>query len=355
MMSLLKFFLPLLVAMLIAGCGGGPSHTVTVAGHPCDPANYTMQCAADAPGQTAGGVGGPGALFGIDFAWGGPPGSVARAHGAHFGVSYLSGTSKDWTRSKIASYRSAGLGVVSVWETGQKRAVSGYSAGYWDARAASREAAALGQPKGRPIFFAVDTDASAASVAPYFAGVRAAIGKSRTGVYGGYSVVAGLYARGLIGHAWQTLAWSYGHWDGRACLRQTGINRSWFGYSVDNDLALCADYGQWFNVKPKLVCFGKSANRRSPICRKARAQVVSWQHAVRGSQRVYDARSCPKLAHRIAWYNAHLKAHPRYHRAARLRGRKLSRRAYARHHCGVFAQRVNFFQSRIHQLEKKYT
>jgi hypothetical protein len=233
------------VAVCVAACGG--HHTL----NPCSKHSYIMQCAKNAPGRIANRFSSRPQVFGIDFAYGGPSGQFLRAHGAAFGASYLSDSSKDWTAANIQTYKAAGRGVVSVWEQTCCQALNGYSQGYSDAKHANSEAGLLGMPKNRPIYFAVDTDTSYQSVVSYFRGADHAIGESRVGVYGSYSVVANLMLRHLAAFGWQTLAWSYGARFGPACIYQASINRDWFGYSVDYDYASCRNYGQWFLPKPK--------------------------------------------------------------------------------------------------------
>lgn len=181
------------------------------------------------------------------------PASTAKSLGERFAASYLSNSpGKDWTSAAVHAYEADGLGVVAVWESGATNALGGYSQGVADASVAKSEAASLGEPAARPIFFAVDTDTSWLAVSRYFAGVDHILGTSRVGIYGGYSVVSGAVAAHAVSHVWQTIAWSSGQWSSSACLRQTSINDVLGGaYSVDDDLATCADYGQFNYVAPK--------------------------------------------------------------------------------------------------------
>lgn len=224
--------------------------------HPCTAAHWYMQCAITQPGTLSLAPGirpqVTNGSFGIDFAWGGPSGYFAAGHGARFGCSYLSDTSKDWSYALLHGYANAGGHACFVWESSQYRALSGYSAGYADARAASAEAARLGAP-GVRIYFAYDFDTSlysCRSICPYLEGADAAIGKARVGDYGGLNTVRTAFNAGVISGAWQTLAWSYGQWDPRACIRQVGINDRWYGYSTDFDYVVCANNGLWPAPKP---------------------------------------------------------------------------------------------------------
>jgi hypothetical protein len=202
-----------------------------------------MQCAAGATGiaPPVSGRLGAGALYGVD-SYGALPSYI----NAHFDCTYLSGYpgGKDWTYEARASWVGRGKGACEVWETSATRAYDGYSAGQSDARAAAYESARVGFPTYVPIRFAVDTEASGASIRSYFQGVHSILG-SRTGAYGSYYVITGLESYGLITPrtAWQTVAWSYGH-RSNACLYQASINNWLDGHSVDSDYATCQDYGQ---------------------------------------------------------------------------------------------------------------
>jgi MYXO-CTERM domain-containing protein len=163
---------------------------------------------------------------------------------------YVSGgNSKDITASETSSLEAAGLDIVLVWETSGLAGTDvsdPMSQGVSDATAANSEAASVGAPSTRPIYFAVDFDANSANdtdVNAYFQGVASVIGLSRTGVYGGYYIVNELFNQGLVEWGWQTYAWSSGQWDSRAQLRQTLDNVD--NGLLDADEGMVADYGQW--------------------------------------------------------------------------------------------------------------
>ena len=190
------------------------------------------------------------ARYGIDYAWGRPAPGIIRADGYSFAARYLSDdtSGKNLSAGEADALRAAGVDVVVVWESGGSDALDGYATGAAQARAAEAQARACGQPEGRPIYFAVDFDASAAeegAIGSYFDGVASVLGRERTGVYGGYYVVKRLFDAGKVKWGWQTYAWSGGQWDGRAQLRQilNGINVG--GVDSDRDEAVAADFGQW--------------------------------------------------------------------------------------------------------------
>lgn len=182
---------------------------------------------------------------GVDYAWSHPGGAALHAAGKQFAARYLShDATKNLTRTEANDLAAHGIWSVVVWETTAQRAGAGRAAGIADAQEAARQATAAGMPGGRPIYFAVDYDATPSAVDAYFQGVGSVLGAARVGVYGGYAVVKHCLDTGLARWAWQTPAWSGGKWEARAHIRQgaqTRIN----GVSVDLDTATVADYGQW--------------------------------------------------------------------------------------------------------------
>lgn len=189
---------------------------------------------------------------GVDFAWGRPSIGALKDHGVTFVARYLSHDgSKNLTASEREAYRKAGIEVIVIWESTGGRALEGRSAGSEDARAAYQQAVACGIPLDqdrrlkRPIYFAVDTDASAEQVAQYFAGVAETLGHFNSGAYGGIRVISGLFDARAIGYGWQTYAWSNGQWDRRAQVQQYLNGQSIDGVSVDLDRSTAVDFGQW--------------------------------------------------------------------------------------------------------------
>jgi Domain of unknown function (DUF1906) len=187
-------------------------------------------------------------VYGVDYSFSRPSPKSTKAQGYKFVARYLSGdpgSGKDITRGEADSLIDAGLDVVLVWEADGTAAQDGYDQGVRDARAARDEAASVGQPSSRPIYFAVDFDPSGFDgiIGDYFDGVASVLGVKRTGAYAGYGAIHSLFDGGKIGYGWQTYAWSDGEWDGRAHLRQ--IDNGIDGDSEDLDEAIASDYGQW--------------------------------------------------------------------------------------------------------------
>jgi peptidoglycan hydrolase-like protein with peptidoglycan-binding domain len=187
---------------------------------------------------------------GIDYAWHGQVNAQAiKAAGKSFVMRYLShDDSKDLHRSEAALLASHGIDVGVVWELRANRALAGWGAGAQDAREALAQARACGMPAGRPIYFAVDwdaTDAQKPAIAKYLGGAASVLGKEHVGVYGSYYVVKYMFDHGVCKYGWQTYAWSGGHRDPRAQLYQHLNGQRLAGLSVDFDTAYHEDFGQW--------------------------------------------------------------------------------------------------------------
>ncbi|MGZ4326443.1 MAG: DUF1906 domain-containing protein [Solirubrobacteraceae bacterium] len=193
----------------------------------------------------------PAQRFGLDWSVARPPSDKAlAAAGVTFACRYLSHTpAKNLKRLEANHLSSIGIDLVVVWETTANRALAGHDAGVADATEALRQANNLGMPDDRPIYFAIDFDATAHQlsheITEYFRGVNEVLGVGRTGVYGGYRQVGAMFDAGLVAFGWQTYAWSAGQWDGRAQMQQYRNDQFIGGVSVDFDRATADDFGQW--------------------------------------------------------------------------------------------------------------
>jgi hypothetical protein len=180
-------------------------------------------------------------IEGIDAAWSRPTPSQMTAAGKRFIVGYVShDASKNLTRANCQAYLNAGISVGLVWETTTNRALAGNAAGLADGKEARSQANALGFPADRPIFTAVDFDASHAQltgpVDDYLTGFAKGVGGFRlAGVYGGIKTVKYVLDEDLMTWGWQTYAWSNGKWDPRAYAQQyrNGVNIA--GHDTDLD------------------------------------------------------------------------------------------------------------------------
>ncbi|RKN74990.1 DUF1906 domain-containing protein [Paenibacillus ginsengarvi] len=162
-----------------------------------------------------------------------------RADGHAFVCRYLVPSGwKRLTREEAELISEAGLEIVSVYETTADRALGGYAAGIADGKAALAVAAAVGQPEGSTIYFAVDFDATAAQmdkVIDYIHGCSLATPGYSTGVYGSYAVVEAVRAAEACSRFWQTYAWSRGRKADGIHIYQYQNDITVNGISVDMD------------------------------------------------------------------------------------------------------------------------
>jgi hypothetical protein len=189
-------------------------------------------------------------VFGVDYAWGRPGVPALRRAGVKFVCRYLSHdtSGKNLDRAEAEQLSAAGIWIVVIWESTASRALAGRAAGAADATDAEKQAKALGQPAGRPIFFAVDFDATAGQqdeIHAYLDGAASVLGRDRIGLYAGYGPIKRAFDAEKIAYGWQTYAWSGGRWDTRAHLQQYSNDQKINGVGLDFDRALTADYGQW--------------------------------------------------------------------------------------------------------------
>jgi len=165
------------------------------------------------------------------------------------------------TAATIKAYTASGNGVCLFYEGGgyrpgtpksersgnqcRTRALTGgYEGGQNDAAIAYTQAAGIGMPLGRPIFFTVDTDpgpvgsARMKKIIEYFNGAAdwAHAHGYTVGCYGGSYLLKTLYDRKVIDFGEETTAWCRGFHEHRSQIRQEGPGP----YA-----AYAQDYGQW--------------------------------------------------------------------------------------------------------------
>lgn len=118
---------------------------------------------------------------------------------------YSRNTAKNLSASEAKALGDAGIRIVSVWEgAGDLLASFSPAQGAQDAADALKLAAAIGQPQGSAIYFAVDFDATPAEIANevtgYFVAIQTAFaGKYKVGVYGSGLVCATPVRRAICG------------------------------------------------------------------------------------------------------------------------------------------------------------
>ncbi len=116
---------------------------------------------------------------------------------------------------EYAALEAAGLCVTLNFEWTTTRANEGNSAGYDDAQTANQQAAALGYPTWRPVYFSVDESATVDTVRAYFQGVHSQSAHP-VGFYGGQGVGVELMREGLVQYLWvaNAASWSgFSSWD----------------------------------------------------------------------------------------------------------------------------------------------
>ena len=199
---------------------------------------------------------------GIDFSFSRVPAATTKAAGHTFAISYLTDhdssighAAKAWRPAEVAAYREAGLGVAAVWQGGEADRTTawrgGYDRGRRDAARAATQADALGRPAGRPVYFAIDADASASDLAlisRYFDGVGSVFDVANIGVYGGRRTIEWAMESGRVSWFWQTGAWSGTHRVPGIHLYQRVPSTKLGSHAIDIDDALRADYGQWWGA-----------------------------------------------------------------------------------------------------------
>lgn len=150
------------------------------------------------------------------------------------------------------SLLSAGFDIALNWEWYAGRALDGYAAGVQDGNAAAAQAAALGYPANKEIYFSHDTSTFNQSVLDYFRGAKDALGsRYQSGGYGSFYAIQQLHAAGLITRGWQTTAWSNGNRDPWAVIYQDG--KQWYNGAADEDIITSADIGSWLDGPGGLV------------------------------------------------------------------------------------------------------
>lgn len=180
---------------------------------------------------------------------------------------YLPGTNKNMTSGEAQALSSAGLLILSIYETSADRAKGGQANGKADGIDALKLARALKMPEHGYIYFAVDYDAPLADlpiVAAYLQAACEAVQPYKIGVYGGYRVIEYAGERGLCSGYWQAYAWSYGKVSKYNTVRQTSAPQTIVGISADLDEALCYA-GLWnYNTTAESIALSDKLELNSP-------------------------------------------------------------------------------------------
>jgi hypothetical protein len=143
---------------------------------------------------------------------------------------------KSLKASEVPNILAEGLWILPVYERTADRTKGGAGAGKVDGKEAFDYCVALGIPQGIAVYFAVDYDAPTSEFNNIEAYLRAAAAQMtgyKIGVYGSYSVVEEMAARGAAEFFWQTLAWSKGKISEHANVYQKQIDVTVNGIGVD--------------------------------------------------------------------------------------------------------------------------
>lgn len=186
-------------------------------------------------------------LEGVDYSFGRPGGAALAAAGKAFAIRYITGSGKALLAPEVDNLHAHGVAIGLVFETTKQRPLGGRAAGIADAKAALAAATKLGIPVNRPIYFAVDWQATSAqypTILAYLVGAGTVLGLPRVGCYGHAALMDYLAAHG-IAWLWQTYAWSGGRVSTKAHVIQYHNGQTIGGAAVDLCRALRADFGQW--------------------------------------------------------------------------------------------------------------
>ena len=166
---------------------------------------------------------------------------------------------KNMSAAETRALTDAGIDIFTNFEYGANQVLGGARQAQADVSLFRAQRAAVGMPLGRPCYVAADFDVpdfapslpnepqcAKAKLGPlwdYWHVWRTEEGPEVSAGYGGYWMLRRLFDAGLISWGFQTVAWSGGQWEPRACLRQTGVTE--FGNGADVDVAERQDIGQW--------------------------------------------------------------------------------------------------------------
>lgn len=184
----------------------------------------------------------------LDYSAGHPTAAAVRQAG-HVGVVRYAGTpgrTKNITRAEFDDMNRQGVGVALVFEDARGDALKGRPRGETAARAIVADAANVGFPSSRPLYFAVDQDITTQmpAVLEYFRGIGSVLGGRPVGVYGEADVLDAVIGAGLASYGWQTTGWSRGRAAKVRHLFQTTQQPYVGGIQVDINNILAADWGQ---------------------------------------------------------------------------------------------------------------
>lgn len=143
---------------------------------------------------------------------------------------------KALTKQEAAAITSAGLKLLTVWETTAGRAKGGAAAGASDGARALECARNIEMPTRGIIYFAVDFGAQPGdmdAIEAYLRAARKETGAYEVGVYGPYNVIEEMWARKACKAFWQCVGWSYGQKSKHLDIYQSQWDKTAAGVAVD--------------------------------------------------------------------------------------------------------------------------
>lgn len=193
--------------------------------------------------------------YALDLAWQHPDYSMVRKLGYRTVIRYIShDPTKDLTVDELKAIRDAGLQVALVFETFERRPMSGYAGGVEDAQEGIARLDLLGLPDYSPNYHAVDfapTVDEMQTVKEYGQGWADTRGYARCGVYGNIDTIRAYTDAGLAQYRWQTSGNSRGIVASGLNLYQYRYDVPVAGAQVDVNQVFSMDHGQiiWLNRK----------------------------------------------------------------------------------------------------------
>lgn len=188
-------------------------------------------------------------MEGVDYSSARPSPLCLWSNGKRFVARYFGpgSSGKHATAVEVRAHLAVGLSVVALAEGFERDPLSGVDMGKRHATSAANAMHQAGIPSDRPVYFAVDFDASVAQlhvVQQYLSGCATEIGWQRVGVYAGYNQIKWIAANNPVGWFFQTYAWSGGKWFFGNNMEQYRNGVTVCGGRVDLCRSKRTDFGQ---------------------------------------------------------------------------------------------------------------
>lgn len=186
----------------------------------------------------------------LDYSAGFPGAPAIKAAGYSGAVRYIGfpDRRKCTTAAELADFTAHGIGMALVYENVNTDWRGGVTAGRNAGNQARHHADAIGFPRGRPIYAAIDQDVVAtgefSTMLDYMRGFAEYQGGAKfTGVYGEADVIDRALLAGVAEYFWQTVAWSRGRRTAANLFQHVGLVTVG-GVGCDVNDVLASDWGQ---------------------------------------------------------------------------------------------------------------